>query len=94
MEITSGNVIEIELAGARIEIPANTSGLDYTHLLDQMAKALQSADCPNPLCVDGSIRNTGPDPQDDACEWCYARHDLISLSTYGRESHAVSVEPK
>lgn len=41
---------------------------------------LEQAQCPTRGCIDGSIQNTGPDPQDDACPWCYGRHELLEAT--------------
>lgn len=39
---------------------------------------LISAQCPDPKCQDGSLISTGPEPQNDACEWCMGRDLLLN----------------
>ncbi len=47
---------------------------------------LEATPCPN---CDGSgfIVNTGPDPQQEQCQWCYEKHMLLaSAEAEGRKS--------
>lgn len=76
----------IELARAYLAAHAENAAL---------RKMLESARCPTLGCVDGSIQSTGPDPQDDACPWCHARHDLLSTpskNTFGGDMTETTVK--
>lgn len=48
-----------------------------------LIELLRAAKCPEPRCTDGSIISTGPDPQNDACQWCYQRHVTIEALQEG-----------
>lgn len=49
-----------------------------------MVEMLRAAKCPAPRCVGGSIISTGPDPQNDQCEWCYYRDE--SVKAFGNKA--------
>ncbi len=48
-----------------------------TEYVDTLRSVLHDATCPNPQCQDGSVRNTGPDPVDEPCQFCEARYHLL-----------------
>lgn len=60
---------DLDLQGKMLEAAATE--------ITELRAALKSAQCPNPKCVGGYITDTGPDPQQDACDWCYGRHMLL-----------------
>lgn len=55
---------------------------------ERLRKFIEALPCPNPLCQDGSIISTGPDPQNDPCEWCMDRHYTLQP-----DSQVAPVEP-
>lgn len=57
-----------------------------------MVELLRAAKCPEPRCSDGSIISTGPDPQNDACEWCYQRH--VTIEAFSQCPNAGTIQEK